>query len=348
MKINHFTQKTIVGPYSEINGQLNNCKSFCIATAFIDSFAIDLLTHCLKNNSVLKSGKLLIGTYGYFNKKKHFHSLKKLAIKYSSVLKVHISRSHSFHWKYFQFNTGNNRINYLGSVNLTESGLLKNEEILIKLENSLTPLDKSLIKLENSFENEWSNSGSISEFKIDLYPERPITEMPENEVNSNFLKFYEKSNVEEITVIESNKAVVLFFDEYMKNESMNKVVNYNSGWSKKDFFACLKRPLFEQCIKHKRLFIIEKQSKMIKGYWAHALEYSDDIPTKDDGRYFISYKIDSSKQIVTDKVREFLKKSFGISIKLRGTEFEYKVIGSNQLKQLEQIFKTRSLKKNKL
>jgi HKD family nuclease len=348
MKINHFTQKTIVGPHSEIIGQLNNCKNFCIATAFIDSFAIELLEGCLQNNSDLQSAKLLIGTYGYFNKKSNIQRLKKLAIKYASVMQVHISRSHYFHWKYFQFNTGTNRISYLGSANFTESGLLKNEEILIKLQNPLISNDKSLKNLEYSFEKEWSNSGSISEFKIDLYPDRTITEISQKEVNPTFLKFYEKLKFEETTEIESNKAVVIFFDEYMKNESVKKVVNYNNGWSNKDFFACLKRPFFEQCVKHKRLFIIDKQSKIIKCFWAHTLEYSNDIPTKHDGRYFISYKIDSTKQLITDKEINFLKNSLGISIKYRGTKFKYKVIGSKQLIQLEQNIKTRSLKKNKL
>jgi HKD family nuclease len=70
MKIEHITNSYLKFDI-EVVKQLSTCSSFSIATAFINSYTIDLLEDSLKRNKVLKSARVLIGVYQNFNRQKN-------------------------------------------------------------------------------------------------------------------------------------------------------------------------------------------------------------------------------------------------------------------------------------
>ncbi|MBK7041940.1 MAG: hypothetical protein IPH46_16115 [Bacteroidetes bacterium] len=75
MSITINTNLTMQGIAEVLQEQLISCSSFNIATAFIDSYSIDLIENCLIRNKALKNCKVLIGVYNYFNKKEDLEHL---------------------------------------------------------------------------------------------------------------------------------------------------------------------------------------------------------------------------------------------------------------------------------
>lgn len=338
MKIEHLTNSnTKIG--SSISSQLSNCVEFSIATAFIGSSAIDLIEQCLKENNNLKSGKLLVGVYGYFNLKSNFIRLKNLAKTYPDKFTVHISRDKFFHWKFYLFENKTNNIIFVGSANFTNGGMTGNNELVIKLTDSLKAINNAIEKLKSSFVKQWHKSGSISKFPIDFYPtiikENSSIKLPK-EFNDFFTQTIDSGEIE---INETENAIVFYLTDDIKASSYKKIFGYNSTWEKNNipFLVCNGKSSFQNCLKIKKLLIITRAKRNeFSYYWANVTDSCDEVNT-DDGKYFIAYKVIGKEKRLSFLHQENLVTNFNINLKAVKHRFINKVLRKNQLKIMEKI-----------
>src|SRR5205814_7364435 len=132
MKLEHLTNNSATNLHSELSSVLMKANESSIATAFINDEAIELIAASLKKNKKLQ-GRILIGLYNFFNKKKDLEALLQLVNSNPARLQVHISLDKCFHWKYYRFVAGQKQIFYIGSANFTTSGMADNRELVVKL-----------------------------------------------------------------------------------------------------------------------------------------------------------------------------------------------------------------------
>lgn len=337
MKIEYISNRTF-SIHDELGLQLNKAAEILIATAFIDKSAINLLEEALDKNKNLKSVKLLIGLYGYFNKKEDLLRLRTLAAKHAAKAQIQISRNAHFHWKFYYFKQRQTEIYYTGSANFTVGGLVKNSELLLKI--STNTKDKSGVsEIIKEFNKEWDRSANISAIKLDSYFNRDIIGN-ENVELKKFALLFPQEEVGQIekSKIESNKAVVLLLTHYLKSTTIKMVSNNLPNW--KEFAAIDTKGHFQNCINIKQLLIIDRKSiGSYKWHWAIVKDSTAQLSTP-DGKYFIEYEIiQKPKSLKLDQIKTLKSKEFKIDIKARKNIFIQKVIGSSQVKKIKEILK---------
>jgi len=337
MKIEFVTNR-VFSIEGEVEPQLNSVAEAIIATAFIDSYSIDIFEQAILRNKNLKHIKLLIGLYGFFNKKDDLVRLSNLAAKHADKIQIHISRNAQFHWKYYFFKQKQKEIYYVGSANLTTGGLKVNSELLLKVSPSLK--DKSSInKTLLEFGKEWDNSVAISSIKLDLYNER-IPKKNEKDVSSSFKMLFPEEEAKQVDsiVLKSEKAVVLLLTHDLSSSTIKMVSNNFPQW--KEYVSQDTKVHFQNCLKYERLLIIDRiKIGEYKWYWAFVTDSSDHLKTV-DGKYFIAYKISGkSKKLTLNQLEELKSSKFGIDVKARKKPFYQKVLGAKQVERLIDLLK---------
>lgn len=318
-----------------LNEQLQSCVSFNIASAFIDNKAIDLIEQSLKRTS-LRNARLLISVFDRFNKQADLFRLKELAEKFSEKFSVRISKDKRFHWKFYQFINKRQHNIFVGSANFTNAGISTNGEIMVRISDLIGSKDLTLTKLTKTFTNELENSGSISDFRIDLYKERK-RDPRDNEPWPAELEQFFNSKVQDVTDAATEKVVLLYRTEPVSKETERKLENYKPGWqdNSKGYFLCSSKREFESCKNTKNYLIISRYKKSIYYFlWA---KYSGDCELKTrDGKYFIGYEYMSKERRLTKQNLELLtsKNGFGFKFEGRVGVLDSKVLGKRQTEQL--------------
>jgi HKD family nuclease len=336
MKIQHLTN-SIVKIGTVISEDFNACKMFNIGTAFIDSSAIDIIEHCLKKNRKLIKGEVLIGVYGYFNKKADLIRLKEIAKKYSEKFQVQISKDKSFHWKYYYFENASSNIGSIGSANFTNGGLGTNSELLIKITESNKVDGGSLNKLQSSFRKQWNNSSAISVFPIDYYPIINRNNLY-RKVDKEFNAFFISKNYPGFRSIRKDgNTIVYYLTDDLKASTKKKILGYNPSWGKSDinYFVCDCKRSFEYSLKAKNVLIISRERKDTYCYkWVSIIDSCDEVKTE-DGKYFVAYK--GKDKLLSKKRQEELLNNFDINLKAKKKKFFHKVLGKNQQTQMRKL-----------
>jgi len=324
-----------------LNEQLQSCVSFNIASAFIDNKAIDLIEQSLKRTS-LRNARLLISVFDRFNKQADLFRLNELARKYASKFSVNISRDKRFHWKYYQFANARQQNIFIGSANFTAAGIATNGEIVVRISDNLSTKNKDLDRLSVTFDDELKNSGSISEFRIDLYKERkrdPSDSTPWPIEIEDF--FNRKESREDENAIE--KAVLLYRTEEASKETEKAIINYNPGWQQNNryYFICYDKREFELCKRIRKFLII---SRFMKGdYFSVWARYIGNCELKTrDGKYFIGYEfLSKERKLSNSKLMSLTDKNgFGYKLEGRVGVLGSKVLGKRQVAELEQLLST--------
>lgn len=337
MKIEFVTNR-VFSINGEIEPQLNSAVEAIVATAFIDSYSIEILEQAILRNKNLKHIKLLIGLFGFFNKKDDLVRLRNLAAKHADKIQIHISRNAQFHWKYYFFKQQQKEVFYVGSANLTNGGLKENAELLLKVSPSLK--DKSSIsKTLNEFGKEWENSAAISAVKLDLY-NKITPKRIAKEAISNFKSLFPEEENNKIATMEfkSDKAVVVLLTNKLSASTEKKISNNFPHW--KDYFLLDTKAYFQNCLSIKRIFLIVRIGVGEYNWsWVYVTDSSDHLKT-DDGKYFIAFKIISkTKKFKSKQIDELKSSKFGIDVKARKKPFMQKVLGSNQVEKLNELLK---------
>lgn len=329
MKIEHLTNG-LVKLGSELSEQFTNCTTFSIATTFISASAIDLLERVLKKNKKLTSGRLLIGIYGYFNQKADLLRLQQLEKQYADRLQVHVSKDKTFHWKYYHFTTSRKQTIYIGSANFTSGGLGNNGEVMLKLTHATSTAEKSISQLQASFDAQWRQSGPISKLRLDLYPSIKA-KTPPPKIPKEFQAFFEDEGREYVQAPPETIAVT-YLTHSLRASTEKKISTYHPEWMQSGmaYFVCIYKSHFEQCLKSKRLLILDRQARgEFYAYWGNLRTSSDTIKT-DDGKYFIAYRQDGRDKRLKPKHEEALEQRLGIDLRAVKKPFTNKLLRKNQ------------------
>ncbi len=342
MKIEHLTN-THIKFDSEIVFQLSESTAFSIAAAFINEYAIDLIENSLRRNVSLKSGRLLIGLYQNFNRKKDLERLKQLAKEYPHKLKINISLDKNFHWKYYHFETSRNNSIYIGSANFTTGGLKSNGEMVIKLKDSKISTDKSLAKLIVAFDKELENSKSISLFPVERYEEQmlKIDLGRANNMHPELKVFFEGKDQKLVTETINDKAVITYLCQSVSNSTKKAVYNHSPEMNinSVDYFVCNSKAHYDSCVKLKNLLIIVREGRnKYEAFWSKVVGY-EDIKTH-DGKYFIFYELPKKRETkIKPEMESILKKKFRIDLRANKNPFFNMVAGKRQVEELKLLIK---------
>lgn len=322
---------------AELSGRLLKCTSFAIASSFIDSDAIDMIENTFAKNKSLKEVKILIGTFGYFNKKADLERLQKIALRYPALVQIRVSRSKNFHWKLYHFIEKRKNHIYIGSANFTNGGLQANNEILVKL----SPIDGGLNKLQEEFEFEWAvnNSGSIVDYPVDKYPEnklaRTVIKAPKE---LQLFYNYKHETTEPASANSEGRAFLTYLTHDVKAYTVKAILNQKPSW-KEDFFVCDTLREVELCKNIKRIFIIDRHSR--GEYYLYQAEYVGSLSLDkrtEDGKHFVAYKMKKTKKL-SSKALDLLGSSpFNFNLEARKNILGTKVLGHRQVKMIESIF----------
>lgn len=310
---------------------LQSCTEFSIASAFIDSRAIDLIEATLKRNRRLKRGFLLIGVYGGFNTKGDIERLLKLSQQYSKLL-IHISVDRKFHWKFCRFYDGKSYSVFIGSANFTAAGLVDNAEIVIK-HSFRSGKDKGLLSLQANFEKEWKRSKPVSKFPLGSYksvPKSAFKFKPSKELSD----FFDQTEQEKLP--EGHKIFVTFLTGDLSRLTKEAVLAENSYWERKNinYFVCSDHREFQMAKQTRRFVIIYRMSGSRLIYCSANYFDSSVLKTK-EGRYFIAYSVQSNDKLLTKRREVFLKETFGVNLRATKRRFGSKVLGSRQADALK-------------
>lgn len=327
MNITINTNHTMQGIAEVLQEQLISCSSFNMATAFIDSYSINLIENCLKKNKALKNGKVLIGVYNCFNKKEDLEYLHKLSKKYPTKIEIHISKYYKFHWKYYEFTKNRTTTSYIGSANFTNAGQNTNAEILVGIKNNK--------ELNNAFEKQWKQSASISSFPLINYKTN-FGHLNLNQKIPTELGSFFKLHKNELDFVPNpsnyDKVVVCFLHGIMPNKESKAVEKYKNNWVNKDYFSCYNKRQHDECITHKSLVFIERKENKLYFSNAVAIDSSNKINTIGNN-YYIAYKKIGSSKILRETQIEALKK-LNVLIKKRNNEFYFKVFNTIKIENI--------------
>lgn len=327
--------------------EMQSSRFISIASSFIDQDSVDILENILKKNERLQGIRLLIGVYGNFNRKQNLLRLLILAKKHSEKFQVHISRSKKFHWKYYHFTNRSTQNVFIGSANFTSGGLGSNHELVIKITDKMVNANVGTKRLNNEFEKEWEQSGSIAEFNVNEYNECRLPKGKTQGKSGNSDFFNSKKEQRNLFQPTPDKAVVTYLRYYISSKTERMIVNYRPDWSDVDLFICDNKREFELSCKIKRFLIIDKLGpKDFLAYWASFL--NEAVLKTPDGQYFIAYKIVGKEKKLSTKIIEELTSKKGWNFKLFGRKniLTQKVIGKNQVMQIEELLKLKIKKSN--
>ena len=179
-----------------INSELHRCDTFLFSVAFVTKGGITVLKNAfryLESHGI--KGRILTSTYNLFNTPDTFREL----LKHRSIVDVRIyDEDRAFHSKGYIFKYGDNSSFIIGSSNLTQNALTRNQEWNIKMNST----DQgALIKdIEKDYERAWRISEPLTEEWIDQYE-----------------KVYHDSKI-----VDLNKAIAAHRDQGIKLNKMQR------------------------------------------------------------------------------------------------------------------------------
>ncbi len=339
MKIDLINNSELVSLKDELEFQMKRAKSFDIATAFISNEAIELINIFLNENKTrLRMGRLITGFYNCFNSQEVLIKLQELAKHSKGRLLVHISRNEWFHWKYYNFETNNQDISFIGSANFTGAGMNDKGELVLKL--SLNNRDKSDRKnIKDLFKKEFENSVDITKIPLEDYEQSESAKtnskgLPPSIRNILLSQEKTKPNKKAKTQI-----LVIKIDGYISNKTEKIIQEKKSEWYKNkwDYFCCEGQSDYDASLKIERIFII----------WCFNRKYSFSIVEvigncqirTPDGNHFIAYKV----------IKNINKESITLKAKLEGLglryhthkKFKEKTLRNRKTEQLLSLFPCR-------
>ena len=179
-----------------LSSELYRCDTFLFSVAFVTKGGITVLKNAfryLERHGI--KGRILTSTYNLFNTPDTFREL----LKHKSIVDVRIyDEDRAFHSKGYIFKYGDNSSFIIGSSNLTQNALTRNQEWNIKMNST----DQgALIKdIEKDYERAWRISEPLTEEWIEQYE-----------------KIYHDSKI-----VDLNKAIAAHRDQGIKLNKMQR------------------------------------------------------------------------------------------------------------------------------
>ena len=151
--------------YNRILDEVQHCKSFTFAVAFIESGILNSLKTVLKDLNV--QGRILTSTYLYFNKPQMFRELLKLP---NVEIRVYEQNHGKFHAKGYLFQHEGYQSALVGSSNFTAGALKVNKEwnLLFTSHNN----GKLTEDIASEIEEQWKGASKLSPEWIDEYEKK--------------------------------------------------------------------------------------------------------------------------------------------------------------------------------
>lgn len=174
--------------YNRILDEVQYCKSFTFAVAFIESGILNSLKTVLKDLNV--QGRILTSTYLYFNKPQMFRELLKLP---NVEIRVYEQNHGKFHAKGYLFQHEGYHSALVGSSNFTASALKVNKEwnLLFTSHNN----GKLTEDIASEIEEQWKGASKLTpewideyekKYKIQNKPAIKVVSQSVDEDNSNY------------------------------------------------------------------------------------------------------------------------------------------------------------------
>lgn len=151
--------------YNRILDEVQHCKSFTFAVAFIESGILNSLKTVLKDLNV--QGRILTSTYLYFNKPQMFRELLKLP---NVEIRVYEQNHGKFHAKGYLFQHEGYQSALVGSSNFTAGALKVNKEwnLLFTSHNN----GKLTEDIASEIEEQWKGASKLTPEWIDKYEKK--------------------------------------------------------------------------------------------------------------------------------------------------------------------------------
>ena len=174
--------------YNRILDEVQHCKSFTFAVAFIESGILNSLKTVLKDLNV--QGRILTSTYLYFNKPQVFRELLKLP---NVEIRVYEQNHGKFHAKGYLFQHEGYQSALVGSSNFTAGALKVNKEwnLLFTSHNN----GKLTEDIASEIEEQWKGASKLTpewideyekKYKIQNKPTIKVVSQSVDEDNSNY------------------------------------------------------------------------------------------------------------------------------------------------------------------
>lgn len=174
--------------YNRILDEVQHCKSFTFAVAFIESGILNSLKTVLKDLNV--QGRILTSTYLYFNKPQMFRELLKLP---NVEIRVYEQNHGKFHAKGYLFQHEGYQSALVGSSNFTAGALKVNKEwnLLFTSHNNGKLTEDIALEIEE----QWKGASKLSpewideyekKYKIQNKPAIKVVSQSVDEDNSNY------------------------------------------------------------------------------------------------------------------------------------------------------------------
>lgn len=174
--------------YNRILDEVQHCKSFTFAVAFIESGILNSLKTVLKDLNV--QGRILTSAYLYFNKPQMFRELLKLP---NVEIRVYEQNHGKFHAKGYLFQHEGYQSALVGSSNFTAGALKVNKEwnLLFTSHNN----GKLTEDIASEIEEQWKGASKLSpewideyekKYKIQNKPAIKVVSQSVDEDNSNY------------------------------------------------------------------------------------------------------------------------------------------------------------------
>ncbi|OQQ81080.1 DUF3427 domain-containing protein [Ligilactobacillus salivarius] len=174
--------------YNRILDEVQHCKSFTFAVAFIESGILNSLKTVLKDLNI--QGRILTSTYLYFNKPQMFRELLKLP---NVEIRVYEQNHGKFHAKGYLFQYEDYQSALVGSSNFTAGALKVNKEwnLLFTSHNN----GKLTEDIASEIEEQWKGASKLSpewideyekKYKIQNKPAIKVVSQSVDEDNSNY------------------------------------------------------------------------------------------------------------------------------------------------------------------
>lgn len=174
--------------YNRILDEVQHCKSFTFAVAFIESGILNSLKTVLKDLNV--QGRILTSTYLYFNKPQVFRELLKLP---NVEIRVYEQNHGKFHAKGYLFQHEGYQSALVGSSNFTAGALKVNKEwnLLFTSHNN----GKLTEDIASEIEEQWKGASKLTpewineyekKYKIQNKPAIKVVSQSVDEDNSNY------------------------------------------------------------------------------------------------------------------------------------------------------------------
>ncbi|MDO4501364.1 MAG: DUF3427 domain-containing protein [Erysipelotrichaceae bacterium] len=319
---NYLKQSRVRG---ELISNFEKCDRFALSVAFLNDSGIRAINQTLLDIKEKGTpGRIVTSTYLGFNSPKTFRILHDLFE--DSKVEVRIYKGDGFHPKGYLFGKEDKRTFMIGSSNLTQNALCKNQEWNISL-NAIKG-DEIAERIESEFEEQWDASEPltlswIEEYELDYRP--PV------EINNNNKKH---------TKFEPNKmqteALINLAD--FREKGIDKALLISATGTGKTFLSAFD---VRQMNAEKCLFVVHRETIASKARETFNLV----MPDKTTGMYTGGKK--ESADFLFSTVNTLSKKEH--HEKFARDEFDYIIIdevhraGANMYKKIFEYFKPKFL-----